>query len=339
MGTSGTDSASNQVHLDPTFTNLLLAASAEAYTDYNNTNNPDYNVPDLTSGTVTFKFLQRFTGFDDVVWGTGKEERYALLYQAANQANTYLIAFRGTASVWDAIVDLESAVTTPFTPYKNPGNFPGDVHVGEGFNDVYTTKNNQMSASLQTQLFNALQQLPDAATEIFITGHSLGGALASLFTLDLAVSLPDIGITSITFASPKVGAHVWQRTYNETYKLLNKTIRVCNDYDWVPRLPPIGFYAIGQEFAVSFTVEKDYIEVQDVVLARHALTNYTWVVSRAVTASPQVWTGTFNDQEKTTWEMVSYDPYTHSTTSGLQKIGQDFEQFLEKIKMARELSV
>lgn len=326
---SDDNSANNSSpHLDPTFANLLMAASAEAYTDFAHTNDPKYQVPDLTVDNITFKYLQRFTGFDDVAWGTGKEERYALLYQAKNQVNTYIIAFRGTSSVWDAIIDLESATTTPFKPYKNSGIFPSNVHVGEGFNDVYATKNNQMSASLQTQIFTALQDLPDTPTEIFITGHSLGGALASLFTLDLAVSVPDIGITSITFASPKVGAHVWQTTYDQTYKLLEKTIRVCNNYDWVPRLPPLDFYAIGQEFPASFTVAKHHIEIQDVVLARHALTNYTWVISRAVNATPQVWTGTFKDQEKLSWDMISYDPYTNNSLN----IDQELTHYLPRNK-------
>ncbi len=322
---SDNNSANNSSpHLDTTFANLLMAASAEAYTDFANTNNPTYQVPDLTVDNITFKFVQRFTGFDDVAWGSGKEERYALLYQAANQANTYIVAFRGTSSVWDAIIDLESATTTPFKPYKNSATFPGNVHVGEGFNDVYATKSNQMNASLQTQIFTALQDLPDTPTEIFITGHSLGGALASLFTLDLAVSYPDIGITSITFASPKVGAHVWQSTYNQAYKLLTKTIRVCNNYDWVPRLPPIDFYAIGQEFTASFTVAKPHFEIQDVVLARHALTNYTWVISRAVNATPQVWTGTFVDQEKLSWDMVSINPDTHNELDIDQELAHFF---------------
>ncbi len=332
---SDNNSANNSnPHLDATFANLLMAASAEAYTDFANTNNPIYQVPDLTFDNITFKYLQRFTGFDDVAWGTGKEERYALLYQAANQANTYIIAFRGTSSVLDAIIDLESAATIPFKPYKNSNTFPGNVHVGEGFNDVYATKNNQMSASLQMQIFTALQDLSDTPTEIFITGHSLGGALASLFTLDLAVSFPDIGITSITFASPKVGAHVWQTTYNQTYCLQEKTIRVCNNYDLVPLVPPIDFYAIGQEFTASFSVAKDHIDIEDVVLSRHALTNYTWVISRAVNATPQIWTGTFKDQEKLSWDMISYNPNTNNT----HNIDQELTQFFSLNKSEKTMS-
>lgn len=334
MSTGNSTPNNSTPFLDPTLANLLLAASAETYTDYSNTNNPTYQVPDLTYGTTTYKFLQRFTGFDDVAWGTGEEERYALLYQSATNTNTYLIAFRGTTSVWDAIIDLESVATIPFSPYQNQGNFPNDAHVCEGFNDVYTTKNNQMSASLQTQIFTALQDLTDTPTKILITGHSLGGALASLFTLDLAVSMPKVNITSITFASPMVGAGVWQTTYNNTYGLLEKTIRVCNGYDWVPRLPPIDFYAIGQEFPASFTVLKNHFEIQDIVLARHALSNYTWVISRAVNASPQVWTGIFTDQEKTSWEMISYNPYTNITPD----IDQELEQFFATREMKKTAS-
>lgn len=312
-----TRESSGNVFLDPTFANLLAAASAAAYNDFANSNNPGYIPPALELDGVGFNFLQRFSGFDDVIWGSGEEERYALLYQSSSQKNTYLIAFRGTSSLDDMLLDLESGASLAFTPFHNPGDFPKNVYVGDGFNKIYTTQKHGMTASLQNQIFSVLTALPDTPTEIFITGHSLGGALASLFTLDLAVSLPNVGITSITFASPRVGISNWQTVYNKTYNLQNKTIRIRNTYDLVPKAPPanwpFNFTDIGQEFLLSFSVEKDHLEISDIILSWHALTNYTYVVTRAVIASPQIWSGEFPDQAHSGWNMQSYIPgTTHS---------------------------
>ncbi len=323
---------SSNAFLDPTFANLLAAAAAAAYTDFANTNNPAYTPPSLDFDGIGFNFLQRFTGFDDVIWGSGEEERYALLYQSTSQSNTYLIAFRGTSSVDDMLLDLESGKSLAFTPFNNPSNFPKNVYVGDGFNKIYITKKSTMPTSLQNQLFTALSKLPDAPTEIFITGHSLGGALASLFTLDMAVSLPDVGITSITFASPRVGSSNWQTVYDQTYHLQDKTIRVRNTYDLVPKAPPanwpFSFKDVGQEFLVSFSVEQDHIDVSDIVLSWHALTNYTYVVTRAVIATPQLWTGEFPDQAHNGWNMLSYTPNMGSSALEQANSSNDVKQLL-----------
>lgn len=320
---------SGNAYLKPDYANLLAAASAAAYTDFANSNDPTYSPPPLEFNGSQFNFLQRFTGFDDVIWGSGKEERYALLYQSLAQSNTYLIAFRGTSSPDDMILDLESGALETYTPFQNAEGFPKNVYVGDGFNKIYTTIDHNMPASLQTQIFTVLNKLPTLPEplKIFITGHSLGGALASLFTLDLAVSLPKTTITSITFASPRVGTSNWQTVYNQTYQLLDKTIRIHNSYDLVPKVPPanwpFSFKDIGQEFLVSFSVENYHINVPDIILSWHALSNYTYVVTRAVIASPQIWTGEFPDQAHSGWDMTSYNP--NSPASELEQAGSHKE--------------
>ena len=312
-----TDSAGN-VHLDPTLTTLVGAASLEAYTDYANSNSPNYTPPNLNYGSRPFVFLKRFTGFDDVIWGTGKEERFGLIYQWSARSDTYLIAFRGTSSVYDMVLDLESAVTAEFRPWQDPGNFPAPVYVGDGFNKIYASKNQSMAASMQGQLFDDIVKLPTPPTTIIIPGHSLGCALASLFTLDLAVSQPQIAAINVNFASPRVGTESWQNTYNITYGLEDRTVRIRNSFDVVPKLPPEGypfdFRHIGLMFPVSFGLKSYlHIDVPLIIDSWHSLLNYRYVVDRAVKNSPQVWTGEFQDQAYKKWEMVSYDPFTSST--------------------------
>ncbi len=330
------------VFLDPTIADLLAAASAAAYVDFANTGNPGYTPPALEFGSSQFNFLQRFTGFDDVIWGSGKEERYALLYQSAAQANTYLVAFRGTSSVDDMLLDLESSEHLTFVPYNNATGFPQDVSVGDGFNKIYTTKNYSMAASLQAQIFEALQKLTNPVNQILITGHSLGGALASLFSLDVAVSLPGLNISSVTYASPRVGTANWETAYNQTYALQNKTVRVRNSYDLVPKVPPenwpFDFRDIGQEFPVSFSVAKDHIDVSEVILSWHALTNYTYVISKAVQASPQIWVGQFPDQIHDGWTMTSYNPTSQGSPLELARSRKDVENILGEQALDQTIS-
>ena len=330
--------ASGNIYLEPNLATLLGNASAEAYTDYANSSNPGYTPPPLQDGNTTFNFIQRFTGFDDVIWGDGDEERYGLIYQSSTQSDTYLIAFRGTSSVYDMVLDLESGRKASFYPYTGSSNFPSDIEIGDGFYKIYSTKNQTMPASMQQQIFEAINNLPTPANQILITGHSLGGALASVFTLDLAVSLPKAAITSITFASPRVGTSNWQTIYDETYHLQDKTIRVRNSYDLVPKVPPaewpFDFKDIGEIFPVSFGVKGYHIDFPEIVLAWHSLKNYQYVLNKALGNSPQVWADDFPDQIHSGWEMQSYDPYKSSSAVENAQKRVDVENLVKNNKPA-----
>ena len=305
--------AAGQVQLEPTLTTVVGAASLETYTDFAKRNSPDYSPPELNFGTQPFQFLDRFSGFDDVAWGSGTEERYGLIYQWSTRSDVYLIAFRGTDSLDDMLLDLESGVVENFKPYRDVATFPTTVHVGDGFNKIYATKNAHMAQSMQEQLFTKLANLPTAPREIIVTGHSLGCALASLFALDIAVSLPNVNISNINFASPRVGVKSWATAYDNTYGLMKKTIRIRNLHDVVPKVPssdwPFDFRHVGFEFDLSFTLKSyAHLDLAGILDAWHALLNYRYVVDQAVLVSPQVWTGSFKDQVRLIWDMLSLDP-------------------------------
>lgn len=67
--------------------------------------------------------------------------------------------------------------------------------------------------------------------EIFITGHSLGGALATICGLDLHNYSPLV----YSFASPRVGNNIFASTFNE---LLPYAQRIENSEDIITDLPP-----------------------------------------------------------------------------------------------------
>lgn len=44
------------------------------------------------------------------------------------------------------------------------------------------------------------------ATEVTLTGHSLGGAIAVISTVHLSINLPtDVNLRTITYSAPRVG--------------------------------------------------------------------------------------------------------------------------------------
>ncbi len=143
-------------------------------------------------------------------------------------ADGVIVAFRGTlppswqsqASVLNWLQDLMAE------PESRP-NVPGEVHTG--FYDA--------TFSIIAKVAAEVKRLnPAGAKRVYVTGHSLGGAMASIGAWILQAA--PYGITSeqvVTFAAPKPGDGAFQTAYQ---KLFPNQIRYENDDDLVPLLPP-----------------------------------------------------------------------------------------------------
>jgi hypothetical protein len=83
--------------------------------------------------------------------------------------------------------------------------------------------------SVKTAISQKLQPLAEAGSTIYITGHSLGGALALIATRELARGSHE---SCYTFGSPRVG----QFGFADYIK--TPIYRVVNANDIVPRIPP-----------------------------------------------------------------------------------------------------
>ncbi|XP_057958863.1 uncharacterized protein LOC131151613 isoform X2 [Malania oleifera] len=105
---------------------------------------------------------------------------------------------------------------------------------------------------LQTDLMlvpagdNGVELLPE--WHVYVTGHSLGGALATLLALELSSSqLAKHGAISVTmynFGSPRVGNKRFAELYNEKVK---DSWRVVNHRDIIPTVPRLmGYCHIAQ---------------------------------------------------------------------------------------------
>ncbi|KAH1048333.1 hypothetical protein J1N35_039117 [Gossypium stocksii] len=156
-----------------------------------------------------------------------------------------LVAWRGTVAPTEWYSDLKTSL-------QRLGKT--NIKVQSGFLGVYCSKGeftryNKLSAS--EQVMEEIQRLVtffrDRGEEVSLTlcGHSLGGALALLNAYDAATYFPDLFISVISFAAPRVGNIHFKEKLNE---LGVKTLRVVIKQDIVPKLPGFILNTILNKF-------------------------------------------------------------------------------------------
>lgn len=211
-------------------------------------------------------------GWDMVAWihmsdfaFSGGRERKFYGFVARNNANPYshVIAIRGTEG---AIEWYDDAVCVPkaFTPVPKAGN------VSAGFDDIYMTMQvvsvrarggmkamltpetlstrtfaDQIEDLLETTPVERPMALAAGGAEpehgFVVTGHSLGGALCTLYTMEHAVKKKADATRKVTinrvctFASPRVGMEAFVSAFDG---LPIDSWRIANAQDIVPKVPP-----------------------------------------------------------------------------------------------------
>jgi predicted lipase len=90
----------------------------------------------------------------------------------------------------------------------------------------------------------ALEDLQGEATDIIVCGHSLGGAVATLYAYSIKKHYPHYYVRSTTIGSPRVG----NKTFKENYdKSEIDTLRIVHNNDLVTHTPYIGFYHVNYQ--------------------------------------------------------------------------------------------
>ena len=117
---------------------------------------------------------------------------------------------------------------------KDPAPLAGSVH--EGFQDAF-----QAAAY---EVGYRIAQLRDRQQSVWITGHSLGGAMAvmlaaTMLESSLTTRVPVDGL--YTFGAPRVGNKKFARELNRQFEG-KSYYRVINRDDLVPHLPPELFF-------------------------------------------------------------------------------------------------
>ncbi|MGW6605580.1 lipase family protein [Streptomyces sp. NPDC055036] len=133
-----------------------------------------------------------------------------------------IAAFRGTQPL--EIRDWLTDVNTP--PVPGPGN-KGFVHFGF----------HQALASVYPDVRSAIETFRTGGQTVWITGHSLGGALAMLAGGRLYFEEPRILADGIyTYGQPRTCDRLLAAAHNTALK--GRTHRFVNNNDIVPQVPP-----------------------------------------------------------------------------------------------------
>lgn len=201
---------------------------------------------------------------------------FALQAARNGQPAFNVLAFRGTQTVDEWLSDA-TALPAKFA-LDTSTDTPGHVHLG--FYDQYVegTDGTQPSpgdprpaGSLAAQVAAAMPALATAAggkaLPLYVTGHSLGAALAVLCAMDVAVNFAaQIGggggeLTMTNFAGPRVSAGFVvdgitvfdvQRFVDNYQSHVPNTFRVVNAADLVPILPPPSIAAPSKKTSLLF---------------------------------------------------------------------------------------
>jgi triacylglycerol lipase len=159
-----------------------------------------------------------------------------------------ILVFRGTVTQEDIAKDFNISLV-PFNLVSNGGT----VH--EGFLSIYIDINKGQLFSARDFIFKTLQTI-DPKKSLYITGYSLGGAVATLSALDIAVNTKFKNPVVYSFGSPRVGNDIFVSTFNKT---ISNSFRIINDYDIVPSLPPglLGYHHVKEKVRIS--VNKNHL--------------------------------------------------------------------------------
>jgi Lipase (class 3) len=198
-----------------------------------------------------------------------------LVWQA-NGTGDVVITIRGTAGIEEWIHDAEFlSVTCPF--------LAGAGNTEDGFTAMYESIRTSVAPGALT-VTQALATLPfaPAATSITISGHSLGGALATLLALDVAANTSFKQPIVYTYASPRTGDTAFANTYNQ---VITNSFRIANRVDLVPKLPLPPVYdhvnALYEVNPVRLLPLPPKILLNPTLTCEHSLNSYLYLLSLA----------------------------------------------------------
>ncbi|KAG9119726.1 hypothetical protein FRC07_005102 [Ceratobasidium sp. 392] len=160
--------------------------------------------------------------------------------------NSVVVAHEGTDPTQLISVATDAnALLDPLDPALFPG-IPSSVTVHSGFMNAHYPAAPTILAAVKKVIAER------KATKVTVTGHSLGGALATLDAVYFKVNLPStISIKAVTYGQPRVGN---QDFANWVDKNISDFTRITNAYDMVPIVPGRGLgyhHSVGEKHIKS----------------------------------------------------------------------------------------
>ena len=235
--------AATASNYDPVMASVLVSAVNQAYLAYQN---PGY-VIDLPGYTV-LAYIYVYEDFEKVLFGytaTGAP--------SAGAASNNIVVLRGTQGDLEALYDLD----WKGVKCKLNGTDWGTVAAGQF--DFYTTYVHVIEESLSASLLDSVSKFTDTSLPLYVCGHSLGGGIATLASLDIVANKAyPTAPTMYTYG----GLHVGQQDFvNNFTAQIPDAYRIINLADFVPTFTGVtdntAYIHVGEEW--SFLWHTDYL--------------------------------------------------------------------------------
>jgi len=242
-------------------------------------------IADLELGEVDKDPLLGSIPFAKSLYGLTKAE---LFYEEVTDTkgmvfwgnNTIAVAFEGTSSFENALTDINflkvyhpPTRTAPMSSSWGSKLIPVPVRVHKGFLNAWTKNGfDQRVLAKIHQIINEEFSYQDiesntdsrsgSAISVYVTGHSLGGALATLAAHAIKSAHPSVDMTVYTFGSPRVGNKSFAYEYNT---LVNNHFGLISGQDPVSRQPKGWYKRVGDRVLIDnlgdIIVRPTYLEM------------------------------------------------------------------------------
>ncbi len=190
--------------------------------------NPGNLTPPVPKNFPAGNKLFAYLTAEDKVSPVDERKFYGYIAQSQADPNVFVGAVRGTEGILEWLIDAE------FMPARFK-RVPQAGDVEDGFLTIYDSMTAiPFGQQTQQDLSGLIKSLANA--DLTIAGHSLGGAIASLWALDVAVNTPVAALACYTLASPRVGFGAFVNCFNQN---VPHSFRVYNEPDIVPKLPSL----------------------------------------------------------------------------------------------------
>jgi hypothetical protein len=233
----------------------------------------DYADTDKTAITALgYTYLTTIYGNDfTAIFDPDMADTVSYGFIAVSPSGELVTVIRGTDTVLEWIDDAQ------FYYVVNPvGNSYGFTE--EGFSSIYKSlRTGKADSSPSVRSAIASYLAAGTGSSVAVTGHSLGGALAELVSLDITLNTSKKP-TVYTFASPKVGEYLWEYDYNHH---ISTSYRIYNSTDIVPDIPLWPF----EQVKTGFKLSPDTSVVSTTVACSHHLTTYIYLMGQAAGAN------------------------------------------------------
>lgn len=203
-----------------------------------------------------------------------------------------VVAFRGTepTNPLDYFTDFNSDCVA----FEEIFNFSGWGNIWAGWADGVQ--------AVLPQLLGTLTQYTDDKRTLWITGHSLGGALATVMAA-IVTNMREHSIQGVyTFGQPRVGDPTFCKHF--TQKLGDRTFRHVNDNDLVPHVPPRRLTRLEQQMLSLNKPLRRVLDFADTLRHREEVYEYDHVGQLRLLLPEGGWTS--NLAEETNREPVFF---------------------------------